>query len=337
MMTSVVTGAAGFVGRALVRRLLAEGDQVRAIVLKGDPSIAELRQLAPSDPNALQIHEGDVADSGSISRAFENADRVFHTAALIHAWAPRSQFERVNVVGTRNVGELALAHGIARLVAVSTSDVFGLPQGDAVLTERSPLRPWDEPYADTKIEGERWLWRLSRESGLSLSVIYPGWVYGPGDRAFFPGLAKAIKDGQMLFWHPGVRLPFVYVENLVDACMLASTLPQASGNGFLVYDTDAGPTLQEVCARIAEVVGAPAPTRQIPFGVALTAARAMESLWRLLRRRTPPPLLRVDVKAFGMQFHFSNEKARRELNWTPKISGDEGLRLALDDLRRRLS
>ena len=90
-MISVVTGAAGFVGQALVRGLLAAGDAVRGIVLPGDPSIDELRALAP-DSDRLQIVEGDVTDFESIASAFAGAGRVFHTAALIHAWAPWERF-----------------------------------------------------------------------------------------------------------------------------------------------------------------------------------------------------------------------------------------------------
>lgn len=335
MLTSVVTGAAGFVGQALVRRLLAEGDAVRAIVLRGDPSIAELRRLA-SDPSMLAIFEGDITSTDSMTRAFESADRVFHTAALVHAWAPRSTFERVNIFGTRNVAELSLAHGIPKVVAISTSDVYGLPQPGVVIDERSPHRPWGEPYADTKIEAERWLWRLQRESGLPVSVIYPGWVYGPGDKAFFPGLAKAIRARQMVFWGKDIRLPFVYIENLVDAILLAAQSPRAVGNGYLVFDTQQGPTFEQLCARIATAVGAPAPTRRIPYQLALKAAGWLESIWRVARRKSPPPLLRVDVKAFGLQWEFSNEKIRRELGWQSRVSMEAGLEAALRDLQARV-
>src|SRR5687767_8172227 len=122
MAASVVTGAAGFVGQALARRLLADGDTLRAIVLPGDPHIPELRAVA--DPSRLEIVEADVTDAGSIDAAFAGATRAFHTAALVHAWAPIEKFRAVNLGGTRNVARACLTHGV-RLVAVSTSDVFG--------------------------------------------------------------------------------------------------------------------------------------------------------------------------------------------------------------------
>jgi len=331
---SVVTGASGFVGGALVRRLLAEGDEVRAIVLPNDPLARELYEI--DAPGRLRIVTGDVTDTASIAPAFESADRVFHTAALVHAWAPLDRFQRVNVGGTRNVAEVALAAGVTRLVAISTSDVFGLPRGDEVFDESSPRHRWNEPYADSKIEAEQWLWRLHRDSVMPLSIIYPGWVYGPGDRAFFPGLADAIASRTMLFWYRGARLPFVYIDNLVDACLLAASSPRALGRGFIIYDSN-DLTMEDLCARIATAIGARRPRLHVSYGLAHAAASLMQTTWRLLRRPTPPPLMTVDVKAFGKQWFFSNARARQELGWEPKVSFEDGLALAIEDLVRRRS
>jgi len=333
-LTSVVTGAAGFVGQALVQRLLIEGDRVRALVLRGDPLAGELRTIC-AERDRLEIIEGDVTEYASIAAAFAGAQRAFHTAALVHAWAPRARFWAANVTGTQNVARAAREHGVARLVAVSTSDVFGLPVGDRILDETCARREWAEPYADSKIAAERWLWDYARESGLATSIIYPGWVYGPGDRAFFPGLVHAIRSGTMMFWHRNVRLPWVFISNLVDACLLASSRPHAIGEGYLIFDTLEGPTLQAVCARLAAVVGARAPTRHIPYSLALGAAWLLQSLWRATGATTPPPLLTVDVKAFGFQWEFSNAKAREHLGWTPNVPTEAGMQQALDFVIRQ--
>ncbi len=338
MTLSVVTGAAGFVGAALVERLLACGDRVRAVVLPGDPHAAELAACYASAPAprhagaALEIVAADVTDYDALAPAMRGAARVFHTAALVHAWAPAERFHAVNVGGARNVARAVREHGVARLVHVSTTDVFGLAAGGRGLDERSPFRPWGEPYADTKILAEELLWASHREHALPLTVVYPGWVYGPGDRAFFPSLAAAIADGSMLFWARGVRLAWVYVQNLVDACVLASEAPHAVGEGYLVYDTLEGPTLEDVCRRIAERIGARPPTRHVPYALALAAARLMELAWGVVGARAAPPLRSVDVKAFGDQWRFSNAKARRDLGWSPRVGIDEGMRRALDAL-----
>jgi len=331
---SLVTGGAGFLGRALVEALLARGATVRALVLPGDRGLDDLRDR-PENAGRLDIFPGDIVDAHALSAAFDGIEDVYHTAALVHAWAPREKFARVNVVGTRSVAELSLAHSVRRLIAISTTDVFGMPVDDRVLDEASPYRPWGEPYPDTKIEAEKGLWRLHRESALPLTIIYPGWVYGPGDKAFLPGLAQAIMRGQMVFWFRGAKLPFVYIDNLVDACLLAADRAEANGQGYIVHDQSDGPTLEELCASIAAVLGVKPPRRHIPFALANAAATFGEAIWRWRGAASTPPLLRVDVKAFGMQYRLSSAKIRRDLGWEPRVSPAEGMRRALADLQSR--
>ncbi len=330
-MISLVTGASGFVGQAIVSRLLADGDRVRALTAPGDRRLPELRGLGAVD--RLDVVEADVTSYDAIAAHFAGVARVFHTAALVHGWHPWAHYRAVNAGGTRHAARAAHAHGVQRFVHVSTSDVFGIPRGVEVIDESTPYREWREPYPDTKIEAERWLWQFHREAGLPLSVVYPCWVYGPGDQAFFPSLAQAIDDGFMLFWHRHTTLFWSFIDNLADAIVLAGTHPAAVGNGYLVHDGDDGPTLQEVCARIAALTGKPAPTRHVPYAVAFSAALLAQALWRVLRLRGAPVLLTNDVRAFGSQWHISNAKLRRELGWTPRVSIADGMEAALAYLR----
>lgn len=331
-MTSLVTGAAGFVGQAIVRHLLAEGDSVRALTLPGDRRLPELRGLGA--PDRLQVIEADATNYDAVASHCAGAARVFHTAALVHGWHPWERYRAVNVGGTQTVARAAAAQGVARFVHVSTSDVFGIPRGDEAMDESSPYREWGEPYPDTKIAAERWLWQFHRESGLPVSVIYPCWVYGPGDQAFFPGLRRAIDDGFMLFWHRNTRLFWSYIDNLAEAIGLVSTHPAAIGNGYLVHDGADGPTLQAVCARIAAQMGKPAPTLHLPYPLAHGLAWSAQRVWRGLRLRGEPLLLTNDVKSFGSQWRFSNAKLCRELGWSPRVSISDGMDAALEYLQR---
>ncbi len=324
-MLSLVTGAAGFVGQAIVRRLLAEGGRVRGLVRPGDPAAAELHALTGAE--RLEIVPADITDRDAVDAACDDIRRVYHSAALVHAWTSIDDYRNVNVNGTRNIAEAAFLRGIERFVHISTSDVFGLPRAGEVLDEASPLRVWGEPYQDTKIEAERWLWRFHRERGLPVSVVYPGWVYGPGDKAFFPALARSIGDGSMSFWLRELWLPWVYIDNLADACLLVGEHPGALGEGYLAYDGDDGPTLQEVCARIADAIGGRRPTRHIPFFAALLAAKFAQ------RSVGGEPWLRTaDVKAFGYDWNFSNAKLMG-LGWQPRVSTEDGMRRAIEALR----
>jgi len=324
-MWSLVTGAAGFIGLSLVRRLLAEGDRVRALTLPGDRRLPELRAL--DIDGRLEVIEADVTDEAAIAPHFAGVERVFHVAALVHGWFPWERFRAVNIGGTQNVARAAKAAGVARFVHVSTSDVFGIPRGGEVIDESSPYGYWQEPYPDTKIDAEQWLWQFSRDSGLPLSVIYPCWVYGPGDQALFPGFAEAIRDGFLVFWQRDTRLAWVHVENLVDAIVLVSADPRAIGQGYLVHDDASGPTLERLCARLADILGKPFKPRHVPYAIVYAAAATLQSVWRTFNLKGAPLIFTNDIKAFGYRWTFSNKKLR-QLGWSPRIGIDEGMEQA---------
>lgn len=320
-MTVLVTGAAGFVGLALVRRLRDDGEAVRGLALPGDRRLPELRALD------VEVVEADVTDGAAIAPHFAGVDRVFHVAALVHGWHPWARYRAVNIGGTQQVARAALAAGVGRLVHVSTSDVFGIPRDGRVIDESQPYDYWGEPYPDTKIDGERWLWQFHRESGLPVSVIYPGWVYGAGDEALFPGFAQAIRDGLLVFWQRDTKLAWAHVDNLADAIALVGRDPAAVGHGYLVHDDADGPTLEEVSARLATILRKPFKPRYVPYAAAFAAAAAAQAAWTILPLKGSPPVLTADVKAFGYPFRLSNARLRA-LGWTPRIGIAEGMEQA---------
>jgi nucleoside-diphosphate-sugar epimerase len=329
-MRTLVTGAAGFVGLALVRRLLADGASVRALALPRDPRLDELRALD------VEVVEADVTDAAAVAPHLAGVERVVHGAALVHGWHPWERYRRVNVDGTRNVARAAHAAGVARFVHVSTSDVFGIPRDGRPLDESAPFRAWREPYPDTKIEAERWLWQFHRVHGLPVSVVYPAWVYGAGDHALFPGLARAIADGALVFWQRDTRLAWVHVDNLAEAIVRVAAAPAAAGQGYLVHDDAEGPTLEEVAVRLAAVLGRTIRPRYVPYGLAFAAAAAAQAAWRFLGLRGAPPVLTADVKAFGFRFRFATAKIRA-LGWTPRVGIVEGMDDAFADFAARRS
>jgi nucleoside-diphosphate-sugar epimerase len=323
----LVTGGTGFIGRPLVRRLAKIADEVRVLALPQDTGAEELRQFS----DRVRVIEGDVRSFARVQAACDGIDIVFHCAGVVTDWAPRRLFEDVNVAGTKNVLDAAANAGVRRLVYISTNDVFGLVEG-RVIDETFPLIPWGEPYADTKLAAE-YACRAAHASGrLEVAMLYPCWVYGPGDRTFVPELARAIAARQLVLWRPDCLVWPMHVENLVDLLLLVATDPRAAGQGYLCHD-GTSLTLKDFCQRIADAVGAPPLRFVIPRSAAHLCAVAMESAWRILRLRGRPLLTTYIVKNLGARLQFSIEKARR-LGFAPRVGFEEGFAATVAGLVR---
>lgn len=321
----LITGATGFIGGHLVEANLARGRRVRCLVSPNHPRRSALAA------RGAEVVPGDIRDLDSLHQAVAGADIVFHCAAVVTDWAPKRLFAEVTVGGAENICRAAANARIARLVHISTNDVFGLNES-RIIDERCPLRPWGEPYPDAKIAAENIMWRWYQESGVPLTIAYPCWVYGSGDRTFIPLLADVIRKREMVFWRKDALVWPTYIENLVDLLIRMSEDDSAVGNGYLVHDGEST-TLQALCGRIAEALGTRRIKTRLPYGLVYGAALALEGLWTALSRETRPLLTTYIVKNLGSRLRFSIAKAERELGWTPRVSHAEGLSRTLARLR----
>jgi nucleoside-diphosphate-sugar epimerase len=302
-----VTGATGFVGRALIARLLDEGRPVRAIVRRL-PAI----DVPPACPIAAV---GDIDAATRWDAALAGVDAVVHLAARVHVLDERSadplaEFRRVNVDGTRSLAESCARHGVRRLVFVSTVKVHGEATHGRPLTEADRPAP-EDPYGVSKTEAEAALHAVARDTGLEVVVVRPPLVYGPGVGANFMALLRAVDRGVPLpLGAVRNRRSLVYVGNLVDALVRCIDHPAAAGHTFLV-DDGAALSSAGLARAIAQAFGRPARLMPVPPGLlrvagALTGRRA--AVERLLSD------LEVDSGAL-----------RRTLGWTPPWTPAEGL------------
>jgi len=312
-----ITGGTGFIGSHLVRRNIKEGNRITVLALPGDPGIAEIKALD------CEVVTGDICDLPLLEGLCRRHDIVFHCAAVVSDWAPKRLFREVNIEGMEKICRAALGAQVERFVEISTNDVFGLIEG-VVIDEDFPYKTWGEPYPDTKIEATEIVWRYYRDHGLPATMVYPCWVYGPGDKTFVPLTADAIVKGEMIFWRKDVLVWPTYIDNLVDLLMVISQNDSAVGEGYLVHDGEFT-TFQNFCAMIARSLDVQEPTRHIPYGAAYAAALIMEGVWSLMRMKTRPLLTTYAVKNLGSRLCFSIEKARRELKWEPTVSFTDGL------------
>lgn len=321
----LITGATGFIGAHLVAANLQRGRQVRALVLPGDPEEGALRE------KGVEIVHGDVRDYPSLEQACAGMDIVFHCAAVVTDWAPRRLFDEITIQGMENMCRAAAKAKVSRFVDMSTNDVFGMHEG-TMIDESFALQPWNEPYPDTKIIAEEIAWRYYHEHGLPVTMVYPLWVYGPGDKTFVPLLADAIVKRELLFWRRNAIVWPTYIENLMDLLLLISEDPRAVGNGYLVHDGEST-TMEEFCAGIAKALGVPPVKLHIPYALAYAAAVVMEAAWKLLQIKTRPLLTTYTVKNLGSRFEYTIAKAERELGWRPRVSYAEGFAKTMEWLR----
>ena len=335
-MQVLVTGGFGFVGSAIVTALLRAGNRVRVLDL-GDHPKREAFERVWRNLGQVEIFGADIGRADQVEQAVKGCRMVVHSAALLNSIASYSQFHRVNVLGTENVCRACLNEGIDRLVLISTSDVFGIPDLGEIITEDTPLRPWNEPYADTKIQAVKAARYYRDARQLPVTIIFPGWVYGPGDRQFFPAILDMLKDKHVFTWERrnAYEINLIYIDDLVNAVMKCLTSHRQRNGEYLILETHTFTTPAKLFARMAEFFNLPIRVHRIPYGLMMLIALC--SQWLARRRIVKKHLLSTtDVKAFGNEFHFSVERARQELGWQPSTSVDQGLRKAFEWQAQRL-
>lgn len=314
----LVTGASGFVGRAVVHRLIQDGVT----------SVSALYRNEPVNPPAglCEYWVGDLEHERAWHDALAKIDVIVHCAALVHVASRGGEsqidnFRRVNVEGSCCLADAAIRSGCQRLVYVSTIKVNGEFTTDGhSFSEREAPAACD-PYGLSKLEAERALLSRACSSSLEVVVIRPPLVYGPGVKANFRS---------MMHWlHTGVPLPFgaianrrslVALDNLVDLLVLCTWHPAAANQVFLAGDGEDVST-PELLRRTAGALGCPARLLPVPATWLRWAARLLgkaELVTRLCGS------LQVDIS-----------KARSILGWTPPIGLNEGLRQAADDFLSR--
>ncbi|MCL4479441.1 MAG: NAD-dependent epimerase/dehydratase family protein [Deltaproteobacteria bacterium] len=325
MKKVLITGATGFIGSNLLTANISKGNHVRAFVLPDDPDEQKLRD------RGVEIFHGDIREYDAVRKAASGMDIIFHCAAVVTDWAPWKLFREITIGGAENVCKAAVDAGVSRLVDISTNDVFGTDES-IIMDETCPLEPWGEPYPDSKIEAEKITWKYYNEKRLPVTMVYPCWAFGPGDKTFVPLLADSIIRHELIFWRKDVIVWPTYIENLVDLLLLISEDDRAVGNGYLVHDGESV-TLQDFCKGIADTLGVKPINTHIPYFTAYAAAVIMEALWKIFNIKKRPLLTTYTVKNLGSRLKFSIAKTERELGWKPKVPFKQGFARTMEWLK----
>jgi nucleoside-diphosphate-sugar epimerase len=306
-MRVFITGASGFIGRALYERYQSEGHDVRGCDLAADP----LRDIVA----------GDVAQPGPWQEHAGGCDVLIHTAAAVSFRLERREdVWRTNVLGTRNALEAAERAQATRFVHLSSVTVFGFDFPDGV-DEGYPVRNTYVPYPDSKIASEQVVLQAQLDGRVGATIVRPGDVYGPRSRVWAVIPAELIRARR--FPLPGggrgIHSP-VYIDNLVDGVVLAARAAEAEGQVFTLSD-GVGVPCREFFAPYAELVGRKLITVPTPLAIGLSAV--IQQLARLTEGDND--INPASVRYMLRQGTYSNVKARRVLHWEPRVGVREGL------------
>ncbi len=320
MSVALVTGASGFIGHHVARRLADDGWTVRALVRP--QSMGEARW-----PPSAEAVAGDILDRAAVTRAAAGCDAIFHVAARYSlARRQAALVERTNLAGTANVIDAARAHG-ARLVHTSSVATVGIPADGTPGDEDTPLDPAlvIGAYKRSKLASEELVMRAARD-GLWATVVNPSAPVGPGDWKPTP-TGRIVRDflrGRLrVFVETGLNL--VDVRDVAEGHRLALERGQ-SGRRYILGNRNM--TLREILEELAAVSGRPAPTRRVPHALAIGVAAISETVEGRLLRREPFAPLDGALMARKHMF-FSARRAVEELG-LPQSPVTEALRAAVD-------
>jgi acetylornithine/succinyldiaminopimelate/putrescine aminotransferase/nucleoside-diphosphate-sugar epimerase len=315
----LVTGATGFIGGHLVQRLVEDGYQVRCLARDtSDTSLLEKLDV--------EIAPGDLTNTRSLARAAKGCRYVFHCGALVSDWATAGEIAKINVEGTRALLQASVDASVERLIHFSTTDVYGYPGGREIDETYAPggFRNW---YSQTKRGAEDQGRRA--QGAMDTVILRPATVYGPRSVEVVGAMAKAIRGGNMLLVDGGRAIAgLVYVDNLVDAALLALKSEAAAGQAFNASD-GLDITWKQFTDGLAEGLGCSGAKWSLPYWAANGIGFSLEHGYRTLRKATrvttQPLLSRQAVHVLGRDQDFSNRKARELLGWAPRVGYADGL------------
>jgi len=321
---SFVTGGTGFIGQYLVKRLIEEGHEVRILARKPEKAHALFNGSA-------KIIEGDILDTGALERGASGAHYIFHLAARVGDYGPVKEFSRINVTGTEKLLDAAEKTGNVRLIYVSTNAVVGVKRKN-ITTEETPYADTGGPYGITKGLAERAILGRHGNNGFQAVVVRPPLVYGPGSPNWVLRPLDLMKAGKMILVNRGSgRCWHLYVENLIDALMLAAKSEKASGEIFIVSDGE-DTSWKRYFSLLAESAGLPPAQKNLSTGLANVLAWSMYLMNKLTGMK--PKLTPLGVGILTSEKGVSIDKARSVLGYGPVVNLEEGMRRVGNWLRQ---
>lgn len=322
----LVTGGGGFLGSAIIRRLIDRGDEVRSLARN---AYSEL-----GDMGVDQI-QGDISNPETVAKACANRDIVFHVAAKPPPWGKYDDYYQTNVTGTQNIINSCLDQNITRLVYTSTPSVVFNGKDIEGADESMPYpKKFSTHYAKTKAIAEQLVVKASLNK-LKTIILRPHKIWGPGDNQILTRLVarskrlKQIGDGKNL-------IDVTYIDDAASAHILAANklkeYPDLSGNIYFISQGEPVLAWYMVNAFL-KAAGCSPVKKSVPFRVAWVTGALLELIYKILHLPNEPYITRFLAETVSQSNWFSIDAAKKDLGYSPKLTIAEGLKRLEDWLR----
>lgn len=327
-MRLLVTGGTGFIGSHLAEEGLRRGAEVVVLGLTGRPEEQANAELLKQ--KGAEIISGSITDGDLCRRAAQAATHIFHLAVAMREGGKSDEFfETINLDGTRQLLEAASVQRVERFIYCSTIGIYG-HRAPGITQENSRLAPGNI-YERTKVSAECLVREFAEQCGLATVILRPADVYGPRDQRLLK-LFKGVSQGRFpLFGSGEGRRHMVYVDDVVSAFFQACERDEALSEGLII----AGPrpcTLRELIDEVTRATGSKRYGFRLPLKPMLALSAVVEDGCAALK--IDPPIYRRRMDFFSSDSEFDTSRARRLLDWEPRVDLPEGIRRTLEDYRR---
>lgn len=323
--TVLVTGGSGFLGRAIVKQLLEKDLKVKILCRKSYPDLVKA---------GCKIVQGEISDKKLVNQAVKDCEIVFHTAAKAGIEEPRSEYVRINVTGTENIINACKENRVKRLVYTSSPSVVFSEGGIEGADESLPY-PADHKayYPETKALAEKLVLKAASEELCTVS-LRPHLIWGPGDNHLAPRLISKAKAGKLKLIGDGSNLvDTVYIDNAADAHILAAERlypgSDICGKAYFITNDDPRP-IKEIINSMIGADGVEPVNKTIPLWLASAVGFVCERIWKIFKLKNEPPVTPWVAKEMATPHWFDISAAKKDLNYNPKVTIDEGMKRLTD-------
>lgn len=326
-MKVAVTGAGGYLGRALVYRLLASGFEPFAIVKKESDALEY-------EGKGINSVCRDLSVENDYNGLLDGCKALVHCAALRRDYGRWEDFKRTNIDITRLVMECALDKNLEKVIHISTTSVYGNDRSHYGTDEEADYgQRVVDYYTRSKIEADKIVSTLIKYKDFPGVILRPGYIWGPGDQTIIPFIVEGLKSGRLMLVEDSDNLlSLTFIDNVVDAIMLAIKNKEATGRIFNITD-GSKVTSKRFINDILSVLGIDVKLKAVPYPLIYSMAYLLERYYSAARKSTPPPYTRFAARFLKYSSVFDISRAIYDLGYQPKISYKAGMTFITPYLR----